>query len=154
MVTLVIVHGLLHRHWKTQASSGWNNAKCGASPTRNGSDLEHPVGPGQCGWLCFLRSAKASEETAGHQLSWTPGVRHKFTPSFWKSETFQHLKGYCKFYIPACTFGPGYTCGTGFSLCAIRLSWRMVCFQCIVSPGTSQVIYSKPPSFFLHIAFS
>lgn len=148
MVMLVIQPGLLNRHWKTQVSSGWNNAKCGVILTTNGSVLKHPVGPGQCGWLCFLRTTKAIAETVGQQLSWAPGVRHNFTPSFWKSETFQPLKGYCKFYIPAYTFGPGYTCGTGFSLCAIQLSWRVVCFRCIVSPGISQVIHPKPPLFF------
>lgn len=49
MVMLVILHGLLNMHLKTQTSSVWSNPKCGVSLTTNGSNLEHAVGLGQCG---------------------------------------------------------------------------------------------------------
>lgn len=102
----------LNLYWKTQASLGRTNHKCRVNTTTNGSDLDHPVRLGQCGWSCFLRTAKAIVNTAGKQLLQILWARHIFTLVFWDAETCRSFEDCCKFYITPCTSVAGYTCGT------------------------------------------
>jgi len=92
---LPTLHGLLSLYWKSQASSGWSNHKCRVSVTTNGSDpVCYKAGTL---WITVLsKYCKGQFEYSKEQLSWNPGARNIFIPTFWDTETCCSLRDGCK----------------------------------------------------------